>query len=179
MNEFPEFMKKKFISKRWLWFLFFPMISLLSVSCSNSTRQHGTDTETHDYKNTIRRKPPGSFSDTITIDFPAAVFYSPDSLQLEKIKAITDTMIFGSTFHDCFYQMRNSRIVLKHYPHIKIIEVKKARYLLFEKNGSEIESIDLDTKDDPCGIFIFDGNKKPRLVDMMNINSELGFYFSD
>ena len=81
--------------------------------------------------------------------------------------------------HDCFYQMRYSRVVLKRsYPQIHILEVKKARYLLFELKGGQKEYIDLNAKNDASGIFIFDGQKAPRLVDMTNIDSELGFYFS-
>ena len=69
-------------------------------------------------------------------------------------------------------------MVLKiYYPLIKITDVKKARYLLFEKANGKKEYIDLNTKNDPCGIFIFDGQKAPQLVDMTNIESELGFYF--
>jgi hypothetical protein len=36
----------------------------------------------------------------------------------------------------------------------------------------------LNDKNDPFGIFLFDGVQSPRLVDMTNIESELGFYFS-
>ena len=172
-------MKNKLNGTSKLCFLFFLLPVVLYVSCSNSPRNRTTDSGKNDYMNTIQLKPPSSFSNTITINFPAAVFYNPDTLQLEKIKAITDTMTFESTMHDCFYQMRNSRIVIKqYYPRIKIIEVKNARYLLFEKAGGEKECIDLNTKNDPCGVFFFDGQRAPRLVDMTNIESELGFYFS-
>ena len=89
-------------------------------------------------------------------------------------------MIFESMVHDCFFQMRNSRMVLKkNHTQVKIIEVKNARYLLFINAAGEKEAIDLNTKNDPCGLFIFDGVKAPRLVDMTNIDSELGFYFSE
>lgn len=160
-----------------LLFLLLPVV--LYVSRSNSPRDYTTDAGKNDYKDTIQRKPPSSFPDTITIDFPAAVFYNPDSLQIEKLKVITDTMIFESIMHDCFYQVRHSLIVLKkYYPRIKIIEVTNARYLLFEKAGGEKEYIDLNTKNDPCGIFIFDGQKASLQADMTNIESELGFYFS-
>ena len=158
----------------WLFFIIF--------SCTNNTVSNKK--EEINKVNTITttkasKKPPGTYQDTLTINLPAAVFYHPDSLQLEKIKAITDTMVYEGTMHDCFYQMRNSRFVLKkYYPRIKIIEVKNARFLLFEKTGGEKEYIDLNTKNDPCGMFIFDGQKAPRLVDMTNIESELGFYFS-
>ena len=162
----------------WGCFLFFLLSFILYVSCSNSPRNLTSDAGEKDYKDTIKRKPPSSFSDTITIDFPAAVFYNPDSLQIEKLKAITDTMVYESTMHDCFYLMKNSRFVLKkYYPHIKILEVKNARYLLFKMAGGEKEYIDLNTKNDPCGIFIFDSKKASQQVDMANIDSELGFYF--
>jgi hypothetical protein len=179
MNEYPAFMKiKRNDSGQWLG-LFFLVITGLFVSCSNPPPHPATNAGNSDHRDTMHRKPPGSFSDTITIDFPSAIFYKPDSLQLEKIKAITNTMIFDGMMHDCFYQMKNSRRVLrKYYPRVRIVEVKNARYLLFKKTGDQKECIDLDTKNDPCGIFIFDGYKAPRLVDMTNIGTELGFYFS-
>ena len=159
-------------------FLFFLLPLMLYASCSNSPRNPTTDAGKNDYKDTIQRKPPSSFSDTIIIDSPAAIFYSPDSLQIGKLKGIIDTIIYKSIMHDYFYQMRNSRVVLKkYYPYIKIIEVKNARYLLFKKTGGEKECIDLNTKSEPYGIFIFDGKKEPKLVEMTNIDTELGFYF--
>jgi hypothetical protein len=156
---------------------FFPVLFI--YSCSDSPLQTKRGQNKIGAKDSTRNKPPCSFSDTIKISVPSAVFFTPDSLQLEKIKAITDSMIFDGIMHDCFYQQRNSRIVLsKYYPRIKIIEVINVRYLLFEKKGSEKEYIDLNTKNDPCGIFLFDAAKAPKLIDMTNIESELGFYFS-
>ncbi|MGZ8525783.1 MAG: hypothetical protein ACXWV1_15230 [Chitinophagaceae bacterium] len=153
---------------------------MLTISCNNSPLPGGDSAEIEKNKAT-KSKPGSSYVDTIIISSPAAVFFNPDSLQLEKIKDITEPMIFESTLHDCFYQMRNSRIILKqYYAHIKIIEVKKARYLLFVKPGDKKEKVyvDLNAKNDPCGIMIFDGIKAPRLVDMTNMESELGFYFA-
>ena len=172
-------MKNKQIDNSRRSFLFFAMITMVSVSCSNSVR-HNKAGALNDDKNTMLRKPPATFTDTIIIDFPAAVFYNPDSLQHEKIKAITDTMIFKSMVHDCFYQMRNSRNSLqKNWPEIKIVEVRDAGFILFKPANGMNECIDLNKQNDPCGIFLFDGNKKALLVDMMNIDSELGFYFSE
>lgn len=149
------------------------------ISCSDSSRQLPASENNIDQRTKDKSKPPSSFSDTVTIDLPAAVFYSPDSLQLQAIQAATDTLTFRSMEHDCYYQMRNARTVLQaYYPGIKIIEVKNARYLLFEITGHKQNCIDLNTKNDPCGIFIFDNRQLPRLVDMTNIESELGFYFA-
>jgi len=170
-------MKINFEMNRQLLIYFLPLF--LSLSCSDPERQINSNQENTVSKNPARIKSPGSFSDTIKIkSFSSAVFYYPDSVQLEKIKASTDKRIFESSMHDYFYQMRYSRIVLKRYfPQIRIIEVKKGRYLLFELKGGQEEYVDLNAKNDACGLFIFDGQKAPRLVDMTNLDSELGFYF--
>lgn len=126
----------------------------------------------------IYKKPPSSFSDTIIIKGKSAIFFNPDSLQLEKIKNIIPEITYENNIHDCFYQMRNARMVLKKYwPQIHIIEISKARYLLFMKADKSTICIDLNTRNDQCGIFLFDTRKNPLLVDMMNIDTALGFYF--
>jgi len=124
------------------------------------------------------KKPSSSFSDTLVINKISAVFYNPDSLQLNKIKAITKKELYETDVHNCFYLMRNARMVLKKYwPHIHIIETSEYRYLLFIKADNSQTCIDLDTKEDMCGILLFDRKKEPELIDMMNIETALGFYF--
>src|SRR5215204_25205 len=150
--------------------LFLPLF--VGPGCSDSppkvVQQQGESKET-----TVRNNKPGSsFTDTVKINSPAAVFYSPDSLQLEKLRVITDTIIYESTMHDCFYQMRNSRRILERdYKNVRIIEVKNARYLVFKKINGEKEYLDLNTQNDPCGLFIFDTRKSRKLVDMTNVET--------
>ena len=154
------------------------LITTMCCSCSGSPRQAAEEKSKTRNKNESH-KPKSSFSDTVKIIPPAAVFYNPDSLQLEKIKAITDPAVFESTVHDCFYQARNSRIVLKkYYPDLAVTEVKNARYLQLVYADGKNDYFDLDGQDDPCGLIIFDGHQLPRVVDMMNVETELGFYFS-
>ncbi|HEY6503816.1 MAG TPA: hypothetical protein VIZ28_07580 [Chitinophagaceae bacterium] len=155
------------------------LLSMIFIfSCADTPRPAGQQEGKEDRKPS-KTKPASSYPDTIIINSPSAVFYTPDSLQLEKIKAITEPAIFESTMHECFYQMRNSRIVLKqYYAGIRIIEVKNARYLLFTRQNGKKEYIDLDAQNDPCGIILFDTRKAPRPADMTNIETELGFYFS-
>lgn len=149
-------------------------------SCTQPAKKNIEIENTRENKDTIRKKPPSSFSDTLTIHFPSAVFYNPDSLQLLKIKEITATNNYETEVHNCFYQIRNARTVLKKYwPKIHIIETTKARYLLFIKADKTKILIDLNTKEDIWGLFLFDGKKEPELADMMNIDSALGFYFTN
>ena len=86
---------------------------------------------------------------------------------------------FASEEHNCFYQMRNARTVLKKYwPRIRIIETSGNRFLHFIKSDKKQALVDLNSKGDMCGLFLFDGKKEPEPADMMNIETALGFYFS-
>ena len=149
-------------------------------SCNQPSSKKSISSENiPENKGTIRIKPPSGFSDTLIIHFPAAVFYNPDSLQLLKIKEITARNEYETEVHNCFYLMRNARMVLKKYwPKIHIIETSANRFLAFVKADKTITTIDLDSKGDICGIFLFDGKKEPELADMMNIDTALGFYFA-
>ncbi len=129
-------------------------------------------------KNPIIKKPASSFNDTIVIKTKAAVFYSPDSLQMEKIKAVNEKNIYDMLVHDCHYQMQNAKNVLKReWPWIKIIDVSKPRYLVFIKDDGSKVIIDLNDKNDICGLFLFDRKKDPVLADMPNIDTILDYYF--
>ena len=57
------------------------------------------------------------------------------------------------------------------------MEARNVRYLLFIKANGSAEIIDLDTKDDPYGLFVFDTRKKPDQLELTNGESEIGFYF--
>jgi hypothetical protein len=123
-------------------------------------------------------KPPSSYNDTLEVSSKSAVFFKADSLQLKKMEVIHKKGNFESMVHDCFYQMRYSRIVLKKYwPKVEVIEASKTRYLLFITKEQRRIYIDLNKQNDMCGLFIFDGQKAPELVDMTNVETALGFYY--
>lgn len=157
----------------------FLLMVVLNVSCTNSPRNKGNNDGKVIEKNTVLQKPPSSFSDTLTIDTPAAVFYSPDSLQLEKIRSATDAKIFDANMHEFYFLIKNAHTAIKkNTPQLKIIEAKNVRYLVFAKTDKTKDCIDLNTKYDAYGLFAFNRKDPPRLFDMANIDSELGFYFS-
>jgi len=163
-------------------FLTILIVAVWLYGCSHQGNSNKKNRQTQD-KSTgppvVYKKPPSSFNDTLVVRGKAAVFFMADSVQLEKIKAITEKMVYESNNHDCFYQMRNARFVLKKYwPRVQVIETSRARYLLFINSDNNNTCIDLNTKNDQCGIFLFDDSKAPKLADMTNIDTELGFYFS-
>jgi hypothetical protein len=63
------------------------------------------------------------------------------------------------------------------WPRVKIMEANRVRYLEFVKTDKTKIFIDLNEKNDICGLFLFDGKKDPILVDMPNVDTILGFYF--
>jgi len=144
-------------------------------SCTHQTKKKEQPVAVFDNKT----KPPSSFSDTLKITSRSAVFYYADSVQLEKIKTITEKNIFDGSMHEYFYQLRSAHIVLKdRWPEIKIIEAKNVRWLQFVKADLTNEYIDLDKKNDAYGLFVFDPLKSPSQLELTNAESEIGFYFS-
>ena len=97
---------------------------------------------------------------------------------MEKIKVVNERMTFESLTHDCFYQMRNARLVVeKNWPGIQVRLASKMRWLVFRKNNGEERIIDLNANNDICGIYLFDPFTNPVRIDMTNIDTELNFYF--
>lgn len=154
-------------------FLFF---CLLIISGCNSQEKEPAKIDT---RQSADSKPPSSFNDTLTIDYSAAVFYAPDSIQLAKIKAITAPQVFDGSMHEYESQFRNSKKVLAaDWPQVRITDVTSFRFLRFIKNNQQVSLIDLDTKNDPYGLIVFNKEKEPQLVDMTNVDNELYYYFS-
>lgn len=151
---------------------------MLYFSCNTSTG-YKTKNVKPLHADIFHQKPGSSFSDTIQIDFPAAIFYSPDSLQYEKIKSVTNARIFDGSTHEYYYLMKNAHAVIKkNFPSIKIIEVKNMRFLVFIQENNSRDCVDLNMKNDAYGLLVFNRKKHPHLLDMANIETELEFYFS-
>jgi hypothetical protein len=163
-------------------FIFSTAFFLLSHSCNNNTSSKKQDVKESNPVAAIHTftKPHSTYPDTLIITSPAAVFYHPDSLQLLKIKAVTDSNIYKSSMHEYYYQMLTARILLKrNWPGLKIVESNKNRFLLFIKKDNSRIYIDLDTKKDTHGLFVFDGKKAPILVDMTNLETIVSYYLKE
>lgn len=146
----------------------------LLVKCTN-TNTNNQDTL---LTGTVNAKPGSSFDDTLIIRQTCAVFYYPDSLQKENIKAVTNPRVFEGSMHEFFYQQKNAHSFLKKYwPHLKIIEAVNVRYLLFEKKDKVTQIVDLDKLGDSFGLIVFDVTKDAQQVDMTNIDSQVPDYF--
>lgn len=141
--------------------------------------RNNTSKKQFEHKTEERQKPGSSFQDTLSISKMSAVFYQPDSLQLSKIKAVTTTQVFEGSMHEWQAQFNNAHLVLKrNWPKVSIVDVKNVRYLKFIKKDQSVELVDLDKYNDAMGLFIFNGEQKPVLVEMTNPDEAFYFYFS-
>ena len=156
------------------------LLWMIAFSCTETPEKNNLEEGKKPIsKPSIIKKPGSNSGDTLVIKGYSAVFYTPDSLQMMKIREVNEKAIYAMITHDCFYQMQYAHQMIKmDWPKIKIIENSKARYLLFLKTDKSKIIIDLNSKNDICGIFLFNGQKDPVLVDMPNINTALGFYFT-
>ncbi len=158
-------------------FLLIPAVLYFMFSSCAAPSSENKPATAEQEKKTRTLKPGSTSNDTLVISKAAAVFYQPDSIQREKIKAVTGDKIFESTMHEYFYQTRNSKIYLKkNRPALEIIDTHDARFLLFRKKDGSIHIEDLNLHD-PSGLFLFDGVHNPALVDMMNIETVVPRYF--
>ena len=129
-------------------------------------------------KQLFQQKPGSSNNDTLFINTTAAVFFQPDSLQLIKIKAANAANVFSSLHHELFYQMRNARkVIRKYYLNVNIIESNQHRFICFSNSNKRTHIIDLNVIKDMSGLILFDQKQTPEIIDMMNIETALGFYF--
>jgi hypothetical protein len=149
---------------------------ILAFSCAQPATPDATknNMEAQVQKKT---KPGATYQDTLVIPPVSVVFYEPDSIQLDKIRTANDPSVFSAAMHEFEFQIRNARHFLKTYkPRLRILEARNVRYLQFI-GGEHTMVIDLDTRNDACGMYLFDGRQPPHPADMMNVETEVPGYF--
>lgn len=114
--------------------------------------------------------------DTLTIDKKAAVFYSPDSLQMAKRKKEIGEEDFYTGADDYLSYMHLSHDFLDSVK-LTILDAKDKKILRFIFNDKSKTFIKLDTLKDLWGIYLFDPSKKQKLADMTIIDEEYKHYF--
>jgi hypothetical protein len=168
-------MKEKIHQAKLYFFIMFFLISL--INCQQKVKKNKSVEEKHSSQ--PKSKPASSFADSLIISSAAAISFEPDSIQLQKIKSITDSNEFQTMVHEYFFQQRNATLFLQqHWPHVKILSAKNFRYLIFRNQRQTIEVVDLDKIPDFFGMYFFEPGKNPQRIDMMSIDTEAPNYFS-
>lgn len=80
--------------------------------------------------------------------------------------------------HEYEYQIKYSKKVLQSvWPDLKWEEIKNYRYLVFKTSSGKTFIIDLNTYNDPFGIFLFNAKDPPSLADMTNFDQAVYQHF--
>lgn len=150
---------------------------LIVFSCKKPGEAKKEENDSGGTLNEIHKKPVSTFQDTFVVNEVSAVFYEPDSIQLLKIKELTQPRIYESSMHEYFYQRRNAHLTLKqNWPQVKIVDTQKVRYLQFIKNNKTKVLIDLNDYGDAYGMFLFDTRQDPVPADMANLDEALVYF---
>lgn len=156
------------------------LIALVTaIACNPGSEEQHAGTDHAALKEAVK-KPASTYQDTVMINFPAAVFFYADSLQLQQFRNVSDPGVYDGTMHELYYQVRNAhKVIPAAWPGLRIVEAKKQRFLLFiKKDGSKIY-IDLDQRPEPQGLFVFNGSKEPIPIDMTNLETGISFYLAN
>ena len=115
-------------------------------------------------------------SDTLIISEKSAIFYQPDSMQIEKRKKEVGEENFYIGIDDYAFYINSSFEFLDSIKQ-PVIEVVGKKVLKFIYSNKQTEVIKLDTLPELWGMYFFSPEKMPRLVDMTIIEEEYKNYF--
>jgi hypothetical protein len=126
---------------------------ILLIACNNNNP--GTEANTS-----------GENSDqqTNTIKGPHAVFYQPDSIRLELLKAEMGAENFYTAADDWMTYFAQAHQIADSM-HIKSFDVYDS-LLRFKMDDNSILQLTVAHKDEPFGLFLFDGKSAPVQVDL-------------
>ncbi|WP_276501518.1 hypothetical protein [Terrimonas pollutisoli] len=158
----------------------FALFSLLTLSaCTTQTNKANDDmqqpqvvvsTRGENIEETIEA------SDTLTINKKAAVFYQPDSTQIEKRKKEIGEENFMIGADDYLFSLHTAHEFVDSI-RLPVLEANNKRFLKFIRYDKSQTLIKLDTVSDLWGVYFFDTSKKPKLIDGTRIEEEYKSYF--
>lgn len=123
-----------------------------------------------DMKNIVR------LSDTLTIDGRSAVFFQPDSLQMEERMKKVGEKDFRAGADDYIYYINISAEFLEKQG-LPVMNAKGKKYLKFVTSDKKVELVKLDTLSELWGMYLFDPEKKPHYADIVEIEEDYKNYF--
>src|SRR5450432_162891 len=156
------------------------LLLLILTSCTTQNAKSKTDLPQTvvDSSSTFKNKQVTVYNfDTLVIDKKAAIFYSPDTTQIAKRKKEVGEDNFYIGADDYLNYMQTSHDYLDSVK-LPILDAKDKKYLKFIRLYKTQNVIKLDTLSELWDIYLFDPNKKEKLVNMTIIDEEYKNYFN-
>ncbi|RNI31832.1 hypothetical protein EFY79_21050 [Hanamia caeni] len=139
-------------------------------STTDTTKQSHSAQTNLDIKNIVRN------GDTLTIDRKSAVFFQPDSLQMEERMKKVGEKDFRAGADDYIYYINISAEFLEKQG-LPVMNAKGKKYLKFVTSDKKAELVKLDTLSELWGMYLFDPEKKPHYADIIEIEDDYKNYF--
>jgi len=147
------------------------LISLTIFSCQQI--QKGKEKKINLSNNSIKTN-----QDTLLVDNKSAIFYVPDTLQIENIKKKIGEENFYTAADDYVFYDGLAHHFLDSLK-MPIRNIIGPKVLKFIKKDKSYSSIRLDTVQEFWGLYFFDPTKKEVKVDMTDIKNEYAKYFNN
>ena len=163
------------------------LLSLTVFSCATDEQKQDrkfdtnissadTTLNTNSAKTQIEAQTTPVDTDTLTIDRKAAVFYQPDSLQMEHRMKEVGEADFRAGADDYIYYVNTSAEYLEKKD-LPVLDTKNKKYLKFILADKQVQVIKLDTLEELWGMYLFDPKKKAYAADMTIIEDEYKSYY--
>jgi len=155
--------------------IFFSLSIILLAACGGKAdKKETTGTDTADKQPVTTAV--SNNADTLVIDKNAAVYYIPDSNQMEKWKAKVGEQDFATIADDWSAYMNSS----KEYLQTTVLPVQDAsgkKVLKFVKADKSVTLVGLDTLTNFWGYYLFSTSKEPEFVDIITMEDSYKKYF--
>lgn len=115
-------------------------------------------------------------NDTLAINTKSAIFFQPDSLQMEKRMKQAGEDEFRAGADDYIYYINISAAYLEKQG-LPVIDAKNKKFLKFLFADNSFQLVKLDTLPDLWGMYLFDPAKKPLYADIIEIENDYKSYF--
>ena len=114
--------------------------------------------------------------DTLRVTKVAAVFYEPDSVQMEarKKEIGEENFIIGADDYLFYLQTASEYLEKQRVP---LVPAQNKKFVQFIGANNQVTLVRLDTLPELWGIFIFDPGKLPKAIDMTNVEEEYKTYY--
>ena len=154
-------------------FITITLALIFLASCTGkSGKKETTGTDTIEQSAT----PPITNTDTLVIDINAAVYYLPDSIQMEKWKKEVGEKDFETVADDWSFYMNSSSEYLK-TTNLPVKDASDKKVLKFIKADKSVTLVRLDTLSNYWGLYLFSTTKEPQFSDIIMMEESYKSYF--
>lgn len=154
----------------------FLVVIIFLTSCNNFDKNkmsNSTDTTAQKMIISNLQEP---HQDTLIINTKAAVFISPDTIQIEKRKREVGEEDFMTGADDFLFYMNKSHEFLEKQK-LKLLDIKDRKFVKFIKEDKSSISIKVDTLPALWNVYLFDPSKAPINIDMTMIEEQYKNYY--